>query len=127
MGDVLDFKPRSEKDLVIVSGERIILQADSLMAKNNFLEQMAKMVEKNNELKNSGVTCGNCAAYPCFRSYPKEGPAGLCFQKEMSCRQECDYFIRNADSGRSPDFQITGTCRRDKSIVNYESRCRFID
>ncbi len=127
MGDVLEFKPRNEKDLIIASGERIIIQADSLKAKNGFLEQMARMIEKNNELRNSDVTCGDCAAYPCFRSYPKEGRAGLCFQEERSCRQECNYFIQNRGSGKSPDFQITGMCKRDGTTVDYQSRCRFID
>ena len=105
MGDVLEFKPRNEKDLIIASGERIIIQADSLKAKNGFLEQMERMIEKSNELKNSGVTCGDCAAYPCFRSYPKEGRAGLCFQEERSCRQECIILFKIEVLASPPTFR----------------------
>ena len=37
------------------------------------------------------------------------------------------YVIKNRGSGKSPDFQITGMCKRDGTTVDYQSRCRFID
>ena len=160
MKKVLEFKPRKEEDLIIGKGEgSLVLKADSLKAKNTIIKTLIGMHNKNQEIKEKSYTCGDCAAYPCFRTgssrlFIERGPfvermfeinphlepqfkrrakqeasrrAGLCYQKVRQCRQECDYFLQDKESGGAPDFQITGTCKRDNSFVNYNAECRFLN
>ena len=69
MGKILEFKPRQEKDLIIGKGEGgLVLKADSIKAKNTLIKTLIGMNKKSQEVKEKGYTCGDCAAYPCFRT-----------------------------------------------------------
>jgi hypothetical protein len=83
------------------------------------------MVEKNKKVKEGNLTCGQCAVYPCFRHYTSSTGAGLCYQEVRECRQECDNFIQDIESGKAPLFIITGTCRKDNSKVIYDTPCKY--
>jgi len=146
-----------ENDLIIGTGS-IIIKVESQEAKDNFIKELVNMSDKKNLIEEKNLTCGDCAAYPCFRTtssdlYLNRGPfverlfsekpeieeqfkkeqnkeasrpTGLCYQKVRECRQECDNFIQIDDSGKSPEFQIKGTCKRDNSVVNYDAECKFL-
>lgn len=92
--------------------------------KQNFLSQLGTMVQKSRLVREEGLNCGQCAAYPCFR-HTRPEDSGLCFQAVRQCRQECDYFLQDLGSGKAPEFQITGTCNFDKSKVNYQAECHI--
>ncbi len=147
-----------EDDLVVGTGD-ITIKVESEEAKDNFLEIMGKVIDKSGEIKEKSYTCGDCAAYPCFRTMHsqdliEEGPsikrlflenpnakkayeerakqeasrpAGLCYQTVRECRQECKDFAQIEGSGKSPEFQIKGNCKKDNVIVNYDAKCRFLD
>lgn len=134
-----------ENDLVVGTGD-ITIKVESKEAKDNFLKNLMEMSDKADLIEEKSFTCGSCAAYPCFRTvssqlfikYKEEGhrqsaekeatgKAGLCYQEVRECRQECNDFIQIDGSGKSPEFQIKGTCKRDNIIVNYNARCRFLD
>jgi|TARA_Y100000310_G_scaffold239607_1_gene243271 hypothetical protein len=128
MADIIEFKPKRESDLVVASGEDgTTLIVDSIKTKSTFLRQMKGAYDKIGEVRKQGYTCGDCAAHPCFRNYGEDYPAGLCFQETRECRQECEYFIQDKESGKAPEFQITGTCKRDGETMNYEAECRFLN
>ena len=117
-----------ETDLTIKSTDgRTVLGFESKKAKDNFLRDIRGMTDKSNLIKTKGYTCGGCAAYPCFRSVLENAPAGLCYQEIRECRQECNDFVQIKGSGKSPEFQIRGNCKRDNAIVNYDAKCRFLD
>jgi len=117
-----------DDDLFIRSeDEKIALGFESKKAKDNFIDQMVQMNDKSELIKSEGYLCGDCAAYPCFRGHGEESPAGLCYQEVRLCRQECNYFIQNRDSGKSPYFIIIGNCKKDNSFVYYNSECRFLN
>lgn len=108
-----------------VGGGDITFKFDSERAKDRFLEIMAQGFRKSDEIKEKNYTCGGCAAQPCFRYRKDSDPAGLCYQTVRLCRQECDYFLKDLNSGKAPEFQITGQCKRDSSQVSYEQECKF--
>ena len=114
--------------------------------KKQFLENIVDMNDKAISIKINKTTCGECAAYPCFRKLtslynsllnnPAISPerrqyilkskqeernkrAGLCFQVIRHCRQECDYY--NYDSCPAHG----GYCRIDSQPVSYEQECRI--
>ena len=117
-----------DNDLVVGRGWGVVLTVNSLEAKANLINIIRpKIKDKYSERKPNDYTCGECAAYPCFRNRNGNSPAKLCFQEERRCRDECDNFIRDENSGISPDFQITGICKKGNMTVNYKERCRFLD
>lgn len=112
---------------VILETPRFRLTAESKEAKQNIETQMAGICSKSKEIKEKKYVCGACAAFPCFRNPYSEDRAGLCYQVERECRQECDHFLQHEGSGKSPQFQITGTCKKDNQKVLYDNKCRFSD
>jgi hypothetical protein len=94
---------------------------------SSFGRLLVSMVQKGNWIKEKKITCGDCAAYPCFRNQREIDIAGLCYQNVRRCRQECDYFIQDKESGKFPLLQIEGTCKKDNSIVIYEHPCKFLE
>ncbi len=116
-----------DNDLVVGRCQGVVLTVDSLEAKANLMKDINEMMNRSYEIESNNYTCEDCVAYPCFRNRDGNSPAGLCFQEERRCRDECDNFIQDRNSGQSPNFQITGTCKKDNAIVNYEERCRFLD
>ncbi len=99
---------------------------ESELAKESFLAQIVGIIEKTELIESQSLTCGTCAAYPCFRRHEAESRGGLCYQEVRKCRQECDYFLQDMESGKAPLFIITGNCRKDNSRVVYEHNCKFI-
>lgn len=66
-------------------------------------------------------TCGNCAAFPCFRRTDKNEKAGFCYQLIRQCRQECDNY-------RCDGYPAAGgTCRVDGCEVKYDQECHIPD
>jgi hypothetical protein len=106
-------------------GLRILVESKE--AKQRVEADLVEMANMATHTKENNLTCGDCAAQPCFRNHGDDSPAGLCYQKELQCRQECDTFLKHEGSGKSPTFQITGVCKRDMSEVNYGQRCHFLD
>ena len=106
-------------------GGKVVFAFESPLAKENFLNNIRQVHEKNERINSQKLTCGQCATYPCFR-YPRDNDrAGLCYQEVRQCRQECDCFHQTEGSGKSPEFKITGTCREDNSKVAYEQECHI--
>ena len=103
-----------------------VIEFASIEAKDNFQKCLFQLAGKSAILELRGYTCGQCAAYPCFRNTLEEEDAGLCFQNVRQCRQECPYFVIDENSGKSPDFVTRGSCRRDGTFVCYDSVCRFL-
>ena len=115
-----------KEDLTIKASGGTIFLFDSKNAKNNFLEGIGNMIQKAEEIKEKNHICGDCAAYPCFRNIEEDSSAGLCYQDVRQCRDECNEFVKIDGSGKSPEFQIRGTCKKDNSEVLYEAECRFL-
>jgi hypothetical protein len=105
------------------TGEIIFaLRFVSKEAKDDFLSVIAEMTAKAKRNKEEGYTCGNCAAYPCFRARGDASrPAGLCFQHVRQCRQECDFYNQK----ETGEFWPNGICRKDNSKVIYNQECHI--
>ena len=114
-------------DDLLIKGENIKFIFETQEAKENFINSLTRMSNKSQTIKEGNYICGNCVAYPCFRHKSKEDRAGLCYQEIRLCRDECESFIRDKNSGKSPYFKITGICNKDNSNTNYESICKFIN
>lgn len=100
------------------------------IAYNNFVKITANFFERLEKIKENGITCGECAAFPCFRTPSKAyatEPSGGCYQEERQCRQECHDFTRNEGSGAFPEYKITGICRKNNKEVDYCSPCMYIE
>ncbi len=80
--------------------------------------------ERRLTILDEGYRCGQCAAYPCFRGYKEEHPAGFCFQATRRCRQECRAYIEKTIDGLSAPGN-GGTCRRSGREVEYEQDCHI--
>jgi len=94
-------------------------------AKKNFEKDLTEMHDKTELIKKNDYRCGDCAAHPCFRMPRAKDIAGLCFQIVRECRSECDYFSKDEGSGKSPEFQITGICKKDNYKVLFEQECHI--
>ena len=110
---------------IIVETPRLRISVESGEAKQNFTDDISSMMRKSEEITKNNYICGTCAAFSCFRNPSPSDRAGLCYQTERECRQECDSFLQDHESGKSPQFQITGTCKKDGQNVLYEQSCRF--
>ena len=135
------------EDLVIRNFEtgNVFLSFDSKNAKEGFLNILKNMTDKNKRNKEEGYKCGNCAAYPCFRTISSQilakglvsglkhyeerakkealRSAGLCFQHVRLCRQECNFYIKK----ETEEFWPGGVCKKDNSDVTYEQECHIDD
>ncbi|MEK6886886.1 MAG: hypothetical protein AABW88_03565 [Nanoarchaeota archaeon] len=119
----------------------------SAETKEQFLENIANMGDKARSININKTTCGECAAYPCYRRLTKlyttlldnpslsseqresfskrkeaerKAKAGLCFQVVRKCRQECDHYSYAkypADGGH---------CNLDSKPVSYEQECHVL-
>jgi len=82
-------------------------------------EAFMKRCVREIAIKEEGYKCGFCAAFPCFRGYKEENPAGCCFQATRRCRQECSQY-------KYPEFPAEGgICTLDNTNVNYEQNCHI--
>lgn len=113
-------------DDLTIDGGSIKLKFESDLAKDCFTASLLEMHEKIEEIKSQNCTCGDCAAYLCFRNHKEDASAGLCYQEVRQCRQECGDFIQKEGSGKSPLFIITGICKKDDSKVVYGHECKSI-
>jgi hypothetical protein len=75
--------------------------------------------KRKSVMLDEGYRCGQCAAYPCFRAYKEDNPAGLCFQPTRRCRQECSLYKCKGYPAAG------GICGEDDSVVNYEQDCHI--
>lgn len=114
--------------LVEIKNAQQMHEKDKPIAYRNFVKITGGFFERLEKIRDSGITCGDCAAFPCFRtpcgSYANE-PAGGCYQEERQCRQECRDYNRIEGSGAFPDFKIKGTCGRSNKIVDYCAPCEY--
>ena len=120
----------------------VVMRFVSKEARDGFLGVLANMEAKTERNKEEGYICGNCAAYPCFRTpasdlvekgdffgQGEEGRAkeeglrraGLCFQQVRQCRQECDFYHQQ----ETEDFWPRGICKKDNAKVVYEQECHI--
>ena len=116
---------------------------------------MEKMVTAQERNKSEGYRCGNCAAYPCFRtmfsqSYferdtspfmihlLKDNPKAVEYHEKRAreeaekpaglCFQhvrQCRQECGNYNQLKTESFWLKGICKIDKKEVNYEDECHI--
>lgn len=92
---------------------------ENILTKKAVENRLAAISKKSEFVRSKGYTCGQCAAYPCFRENRKNVPAGICFQLVRQCAQECDFY----DYENFP--ADGGICKLDGSKVRYEQECHI--
>ena len=110
-----------DEDLVIrdASTGGVFMKFRSKEVRDGFLDSLKRVLDKHDLDREEGHTCGDCAAFPCFRAYGEDYPSGLCFQQVRLCRQECKNY--NYDSVPADG----GICKIDSQGVNYCDECHI--
>lgn len=111
--------------------EEGFLTFGNLSIKKQLIGQLMHLVEAGKFVREVGYTCGECAAFPCFRNRREDTPGGLCFQVVRRCRQECEHYLireKRDSSGEICRFPANGgSCKMDESSVEYNQDCHIED
>jgi len=133
-----------DEDLILRTEDgRIVFEFDTPEMKRQFEGSLVEMARKADRNRGEGYRCGQCAAYPCFRTLSSQlskdpitpqsikkqlektaeqeamQNAGLCFQATRRCRQECPQYRHDGSPAHG------GICKVNEEKVGYEQDCHI--